>query len=87
MREWCDEAGLPECTSHGLKKAAATIVAEMGATDRQMMALFDWVTEKMANAYTRKANNTRLAADTARLLGAFFTGTPQALIANKTEAS
>src|SRR5262249_55920645 len=46
MRDWCDEAGLPLCTAHGLKKAAATICAEMGATDRQMMALFDWTSEK-----------------------------------------
>jgi hypothetical protein len=23
MREWCDEAGLPHCTTHGLRKAAA----------------------------------------------------------------
>lgn len=71
MRERCDEAGLPECSAHGLKKIAATIVAEMGATDRQMMALFDWQSEKMATKYTAKANKTKLAADCARLLGQF----------------
>jgi hypothetical protein len=38
MRDWCDRAGLPECTAHGLKKIVATIVAEMGATNRAMMA-------------------------------------------------
>jgi hypothetical protein len=27
MREWCDEAGLPQCSAHGLKKAGATIAA------------------------------------------------------------
>lgn len=72
VREWCDEAGLPECSSHGLKKAAATICANMGATDRQLMALFDWTSEAQANAYTRKANKTKLAADCARLLDEFF---------------
>ena len=72
MREWCDQAGLPECTAHGLKKVAAMICAEAGATDRMLMALFDWKTEKMANIYTAKANRTRLAADAARLLGAFW---------------
>jgi hypothetical protein len=82
----CDEAGLPECTSHGLKKAAAIIVANMGATDRQMMMLFDWKTGRMANVYTRKANKEKLAADAARLLGAFFEGTPRALIENMAEA-
>ena len=42
--------GLPQCTAHGLKKVAATICANMGATDRQLMALF----EKQANVYTLK---------------------------------
>jgi integrase len=85
MRERCDEAELPECTSHGLKKAAATICANMGATDRQMMMLFDWKSEKMANVYTAKANKEKLAADAARLLGEFFEGTSRALIENKAE--
>jgi hypothetical protein len=62
----------PRCTAHGLKKAAATICANMGATDRQMMALFDWKSEKLANVYTAKANKQKLAAEWAKLLGAFF---------------
>ena len=45
LGKWCNEAGLPECSSHGLKKAAATICANMGATDRHLMALFDWTSE------------------------------------------
>lgn len=32
MREWCDEAGLPQCSAHGLRKAGAAIAAERGAT-------------------------------------------------------
>ncbi len=72
VREWCDQAGLPECSSHGLKKAAATICANLGATDRQLMALFDWTSEAQANTYTRKANKAKLAAECATLLGKFF---------------
>jgi hypothetical protein len=71
MRERCDEAGLPECTSHGLKKIAATIVAESGAADRQMMDLFDWATEKMVKTYTSAARKRTLAAEAARGLAAF----------------
>lgn len=71
MRGWCDQADLPECTAHGLKKIAATICADLGATDRMMMALFDWTSEKQATAYTEKANKTRLAAGAAALLGTF----------------
>jgi site-specific recombinase XerD len=39
FRDVCREAKLPErCTSHGLRKAAATYLAEQGATDHQLMA-------------------------------------------------
>jgi integrase len=41
FRDRCDEAGLQLCTAHGLKKAGATIAAENGASDRQLMAMFD----------------------------------------------
>jgi hypothetical protein len=33
-----------------------------GATDRQMMAPFDWSSEKLATAHTKKANRTGIAA-------------------------
>jgi hypothetical protein len=39
FRARCDEAGLPQC---GLRKAGATIAAERGATDRQLMAMYGW---------------------------------------------
>jgi integrase len=68
MRRWCDQAGLPKCTAHGLRKAGATIAADSGATDRQLMALFDWTSEKMANVYTARANRKRLANVAARLV-------------------
>jgi integrase len=32
FRTRCDEAGLPQCSAHGLRKAGATIAAENGAT-------------------------------------------------------
>ncbi len=30
MRQWCDEAGLPQCSSHGLRKLMAKRLAEAG---------------------------------------------------------
>ena len=65
FRKRCDEAGLPHCSAHGLRKAGATIAAENGATDRQLMALYDWTTREQANAYTAAANRKRLAGDAA----------------------
>jgi integrase len=68
FRARCDEAGLPHCSAHGPRKAGATLAAENGATDRQLMALYDWSSEKQANIYTAAANRKRLAAQAARLL-------------------
>jgi integrase len=44
MREWCDEADLPHCTSHGLRKTGAAIAAENGATAHELVAIFGWLT-------------------------------------------
>ena len=61
MRQWCDEAGLKHCSAHGLRKAGATIAAENGATEHQLMAMFGWESPKQAALYTKKANRRRLA--------------------------
>lgn len=61
MRKRCDEAGLPQCSAHGLRKAGATIAADNGATEHQLMAIFGWETPAQAAHYTRKANRRKLA--------------------------
>src|SRR5690606_499327 len=38
FRTQCDEAGLPNCTAHGLRKAAAMRMAEAGAANQQIKA-------------------------------------------------
>jgi integrase len=68
FRARCNEAGLLHCSAHGLRKAGATIAAENGATDRQLMALFDWTTAAQANVYTATANRKRMAGEAALLL-------------------
>ncbi len=60
FRDRCDEAGLPHCTAHGLRKAGATIAAERGATEHQLMAIYGWESTKQAAIYTKKANRGRL---------------------------
>lgn len=69
FRKRCDEAGLPQCSAHGLRKAGAAIAAERGATDRQLMALYGWSTAAQASVYTAAANRKILAGEAARLLG------------------
>jgi integrase len=69
FRDRCNEAGLRQCSAHGLRKALATLVAERGGTDRQLMALHGWSTPAQATTYTRAADKRRLATDALALLG------------------
>jgi len=62
FRRRCNEAGLKHCSAHGLRKAGATIAAENGATEYELMAIYGWESPKEAALYTRKANRKRLAA-------------------------
>lgn len=54
--------------AHGLRKAGATIAANNGATTHQLMAIFGRSTLKMAEEYTRKANQEKLAHSAMHLL-------------------
>ena len=68
FRERCDAAGLPHCSAHGLRKAAATALAEAGASAHQLMAWFGWKSLKEAERYTRAANQKKLVASVVSLL-------------------
>ncbi|ACK85532.1 integrase family protein [Methylorubrum extorquens CM4] len=68
FKDRCREAGLLHCSAHGLRKAGATLAAENGATERQLMAMFGWRTSKMAEHYTRKAEQKRLAGGAMHLI-------------------
>lgn len=61
MRKWCDEAGLPDCASHGLRKACATRLAEAGASEREIMAWTGHTSPKMVQIYAGKARRGLLA--------------------------
>jgi len=61
FREWCDEAGLPHCTAHGLRKAAATRLAERGATAHEIMAITGHRSLEEVERYTRTAQQRGLA--------------------------
>lgn len=61
FREWCDEAGLPHCTAHGLRKAAAVRLAERGATAHEIMAITGHKTLEEVERYTRAVQKARLA--------------------------
>ena len=57
------KAGLPQrCVPHGFRKVAAKNLAEMGATDYQLMAVMGWTKPDMARVYIEKANRGKMAA-------------------------
>ena len=64
----CTKAGLPQCSAHGLRKAGATIAADNGATEKQLMALFAWESASQAAHYTKRANRKKLAGQAAPLI-------------------
>ena len=68
FRKQCNAAGLLRCSAHGLRKAGATIAAENGATEHQLMAIYGWESPKQAAIYTRKADRKRLAGDAMHLV-------------------
>ena len=54
FRDRCDEAGLPQCSAHGLRKAGAALAAENRASVHELMAIFGWLTMKEAERYTQR---------------------------------
>lgn len=62
FRDICEAAGLPKgFSAHGLRKAAATRLAEAGASDHEIMAWGGWKTLKEVQRYTASANRKKLA--------------------------
>jgi integrase len=61
FRVRCIEAGLPQCSAHGLRKLAATRMANAGCTERELMAVFGWRSHGEVSRYVRAADQTRLA--------------------------
>jgi integrase len=69
FRQWCNKAGLPGLSAHGLRKLAASTAAERGASVNELMALFGWLSEKQAVHYTRAADRKKLSSAASKLLG------------------
>ncbi|MGV6850201.1 MAG: tyrosine-type recombinase/integrase [Marinibacterium sp.] len=66
FRKWCDEAGLKQCSVHGLRKAAAARLAELGCTEQEIMAITGHRTSKEVTRYTRAASQKARAESALR---------------------
>jgi integrase len=61
FRQWCNEAGLRECSSHGLRKATAARLAESGASSQEIMAITGHRSLSEVERYTKEASKLKLA--------------------------
>lgn len=61
FREWCDEAGLPQCSAHGLRKAQARRLAEAGCSAHEIASITGHRTLAEVQRYADAADQARLA--------------------------
>jgi hypothetical protein len=60
FRDRCNEAELPHCAAHGLRKAGVRRLAEHGATEWEVMAFLAHTTAKEASRYVAEADRIKL---------------------------
>ena len=68
FREQCDKAGLPHCSAHGLRKAAARRFAEAGCSEHEIAAWTGHASLREVRRYTKAVNQERLAVAAAQKL-------------------
>jgi integrase len=61
FRRQCHAADLPSCSAHGLRKAAATRLADSGCSTNQIMAITGHRSLSQVEPYVRAADRRRLA--------------------------
>lgn len=62
FRAWVAEAGLADRSPHGIRKALAGLLAGMGASQYEIMAILAHTSAKTSEIYTRGADRAGLAA-------------------------
>jgi integrase len=61
LRTHLDSLGLSDLHFHGLRHTTATALADLGGSEAEIQALLGLQTRQMAERYTRKANQRKLA--------------------------
>jgi integrase len=63
FREVCDAAGCPDVSAHGLRKATARRLAEIGCSEKQIAAILGHASLSEVKRYTDAADRKRLARE------------------------
>ena len=69
FREACRSAGIENRSAHGLRKSAATRLADAGCTEAQIKAVTGHTTSKEVERYTKARNQRLLAQDAFAAIG------------------
>jgi len=63
FRELCDKAGCPDVSAHGLRKATARRLAEIGCSANQIASITGHASLSEIQRYTRAADRKRMARE------------------------
>lgn len=86
FRDRCDEAGLPQCTAHGLRKAISRRMAEQGAGNQGIKSVTGHSGDDEVARYTAAVDQERLAEATLGRVSAWDLANRQAEdLANRAE--
>ena len=61
IQRWTEDAKLPQCSAHGLRKACARRLAEAGATAHEIGAVTGYKTLALVQSYTEAAGREGMA--------------------------
>lgn len=77
FRDRCDEAGLPQCSAHGLRKAMSRRLAESRATDAEGRSVTGQKKNETFAYYAEMADRETMAKEAVANLATRFVGKPQ----------
>lgn len=66
LKDWCIEAGLPNLSSHGIRKAAGHLLAQNGASQYEIMAIHGHSNASTSEIYTKDVERQNLASSAAK---------------------
>lgn len=61
FKRWCKDAGLNHLSAHGVRKGLAELLAELGCSQYEIMAILGHSEAKTSEVYTRRVERWRLA--------------------------
>ncbi|WP_234892228.1 tyrosine-type recombinase/integrase [Agrobacterium vitis] len=61
FKRWCVDAGLPHLSAHGVRKGLAEVLAELGCSQYEIMAILGHSEAKTSEVYTRRVERWHLA--------------------------